>query len=663
VADAIRFPVADGVVWCDPSDGSVVRIEHPAHPHMTFLYDESVDEFHISAHRWGKGFVSCDRGAARWDAPTRLTIDDAGVAAEYALPIGLELSVTRAFGPQWTESYAVRNTGDDAVRIGGFAVSTPFRDRYVDAEASLSGCCHAHVFAGGAGSYVWAVGMDGTAPGLGLVLTDGELWGYSVESRSMSTNSHVRGHLYLHGTDADRAPDAMGGQPRYDLAPGESLRIGWQIGWYATESEVQAASRLPVEVPDVCARDAIRLVPRTTDVRIEPATGLTGTTELRAQRPGEYVVDVVRGAERSRIGLFFHPPIRDLVEARVRYILRHQRATHRPGSAAGAFLPCDTRTGLPVESGDWSDWSDGRERVAMPRLLQEARRRGWGNADEIDEALAAFSRFAADHLVDENGRVRSGSTDRGDHNRPYNYPWLAAFDLAQWQLYRNSADLESAVRIIKRYYADGGARFLAIGIADCLRVAAAELQALGDPRAGEMVEHARRHADTILEFGRALPPHEVNYEQSIVAPSLAILIAAHELTRDERYAAGIAERLPWLRAFAGRQPHSRLRHVAIRHWDGYWFGLSRMWGDTFPHYWTVLDADVFCRLPDDSLQATGAAILRANLAHFDTDGTATCAFVFPTAVDGRPAHFADVLANDQDWALVYALQLDVLETD
>src|SRR6185437_6694206 len=133
-----------------------------------------------------------------------------------------------------------------------------------------------------------------------------------------------------------------------------------------------------------------------------------------------------------------------------------------------------------------------------------------------------------------------------------------AFDLAQWQLYGKTADLESAVRIIERYYADGGHRFLAIGIADCLRVAVAELRALDDPRAEVMIDHARRHADTILEFGRALPAHEVNYEQSIVAPSLAILIAAHELTGDERYAAGIEMRLPWLRAFAGQQPHSRL---------------------------------------------------------------------------------------------------------
>ncbi|AZQ39116.1 hypothetical protein EJ357_41500 [Streptomyces cyaneochromogenes] len=32
------------------------------------------------------------------------------------------------------------------------------------------------------------------------------------------------------------------------------------------------------------------------------------------------------------------------------------------------------------------------------------------------------------------------------------------------------------------------------------------------------------------------------------------------------------------------------RCIAIRHWDGYWFGTDRPWGDVFPHYWGALTA-------------------------------------------------------------------------
>ena len=58
-----------------------------------------------------------------------------------------------------------------------------------------------------------------SGPGLGLRLTEGELWAYSVESRDPVTGSNVRGHLYLHVTDHARAPHAMGGQPAIVARP------------------------------------------------------------------------------------------------------------------------------------------------------------------------------------------------------------------------------------------------------------------------------------------------------------------------------------------------------------------------------------------------------------------------------------------------------------
>jgi hypothetical protein len=104
--------------------------------------------------------------------------------------------------------------------------------------------------------------------------------------------------------------------------------------------------------------------------------------------------------------------------------------------------------------------------------------------------------------------------------------------------------------------------------------------------------------------------------------------------------------------------------VPIRHWDGYWFGAQRMWGDVFPHYWSVLSAAAYLAWPDGllpdaetaGLREAAYTILRANLASFAPDGSASCAFIYPSCVNGQPAHVADPLANDQDWALVYALR-------
>ena len=44
-------------------------------------------------------------------------------------------------------------------------------------------------------------------------------------------------------------------------------------------------------------------------------------------------------------------------------------------------------------------------------------------------------------------------------------------------------------------------------------------------------------------------------------------------------------------------------------------------------------------------------LLKANLASFSPDGKATCAYLYPRRIDGKPGKYADGYANDQDWAL------------
>jgi hypothetical protein len=160
--------------------------------------------------------------------------------------------------------------------------------------------------------------------------------------------------------------------------------------------------------------------------------------------------------------------------------------------------------------------------------------------------------------------------------------------------------------------------------------------------------------------GGDIPAHEVSYEQSIVAPLVSLLSLAHRRWPDDQLLTAAERALGWLLAFGGRQRHVRLRHIAVRHWDGYWFGLHRQWGDVFPHYWSALTAVALLELPQE-LQAaehetTAQAILEANMASYDMHARGSCAFLYPSCVDGVAAHGPDPLDNDQDWALVYALR-------
>ncbi|TDD30612.1 hypothetical protein E1218_00775 [Kribbella turkmenica] len=610
-------------------DGAVERVVHPDGRQVLLEDDGGV---HDTLHAWGKGFMVTDRGSHRFDHPPSVRWRQTGIDLLYQ-PGELELRVGRRFGAQWTETYEVRNPTAEPVEIGSLAISTPYRDIYRSSRESLTGAVHAHVWTGGADAWVWAVPMDGSGPGLGLQLKEGELWAYSVESREAGTGSNIRGHLYLHVTDHARAPHAMGGQAPITLAPGASYRWTWQLSWYADLPAFHADRRPLI--------DADRLAARTGQTI--QLTG-AGPTEVTSDEPGVVHVDATDGHRTARIAVLFHEPLEEIVGRRVRFILDKQRRPELADSRRFAFVPYDNDSGLTVLSGAWGDWSDARERIGMAILLQEVRDRGWGDRAELDEALAGYERFVREHLVDADGTVQDDSIHQG-RVRLYNFPWFARFLLGQ-------GDRAAATRILERYYELGGAHFLAFDLGPLL----SEL-GLRD----RLVEHAR----TFLEYGDELPPHEVNYEQSMVAPLLELLVAAYRIAPDQIDGGELNRRLGWLTAFAADQPDVRLRHVPIRHWDGYWFGRLRLWGDVFPHYWSALSAVVYAAWPRELVDPAAAswldaatdAILRANLVNFATDGTATCAFVYPSCVNGQPAYVADPLANDQDWALVYALRL------
>ncbi|MFI6830345.1 hypothetical protein ACIBG5_24825 [Kribbella sp. NPDC050241] len=608
-------------------DGAVEQVVHPDGRRV--LLDPG--PLHDTLHAWGKGFVITDRGSHRFDNPALVRWRQTGLDLLYQLG-ELELRVGRRFGDQWTETYELRNAGAEPATVGSIAISTPYRDIYRSSQESLTGAVHAHVWTGGADAWVWAVPMDGSGPGLGLQLKEGELWAYSVESREPGTSSNVRGHIYLHPTDHARAPHAMGGQPPITLAPGASYRWTWQLGWYDDLPGFHA-DRQPLIGADRLAAEVGETIQLTGD----------GPSEVTSDEPGLVHVEATDGKRTARIAVLFHQPLREIAERRVRFVLERQRRPELADSRQYAFVPYDNDSGLTVLSGAWADWSDARERIGMALLLQEVRDRGWGDRAELDDALAGYERFVREHVVDENGTVQDDSFHQ-DRVRLYNFPWFARFLLGQ-------GDRTGAARILDRYYELGGDHFLAFDLGPLL-------SELG------MRDHLIRHARQFVEYGDELPPHEVNYEQSMVAPLLELLVAAYRMAPDEIDGAELNRRLPWLTAFAADQPDVRLRQVAIRHWDGYWFGRLRLWGDVFPHYWSVLSAAVYAAWPRELVEPSTAAwldaatdsILRANLVNFSADGSATCAFVYPSCVNGQPAHVADPLANDQDWALVYALR-------
>ena len=141
---------------------------------------------------------------------------------------------------------------------------------------------------------------------------------------------------------------------------------------------------------------------------------------------------------------------------------------------------------------------------------------------EAGEALAAYRRFVRERVLTPDGRAREDSQRAAASPRLYDLPWLV--------LLFSDGEPEVALRILRAYYDGGGERFLAIGTG----LAAQRLvRRLPEPEASEvaglLLAHAHAHASAGSRHD--LPAHEVNYEQSMVAPLLEILCCARDRGR------------------------------------------------------------------------------------------------------------------------------------
>ena len=67
---------------------------------------------------------------------------------------------------------------------------------------------------------------------------------------------------------------------------------------------------------------------------------------------------------------------------------------------------------------------------------------------------------------------------------------------------------------------------------------------------------------------------------------------AYELSGDKKFLEMGEKILAVLELFSGFQPDFHMYEVGIRHWDGYWFGGNRIFGDTYPHYWSSITGTV-----------------------------------------------------------------------
>ncbi len=582
-------------------------------------------------HQWGNGYFDLGGTRVFWDF-------GGGTSCETN---GVRVSVSRRTdGGDVVERYTFTNLSPNDVTLGNVGIFTPFNDNYTaGALVCMTNRCHAHVWAGGCAAWVKAMRMNGAAPHLGLVVTEGAIDDYDQWERGPEKGwSQTRGVLAL--------------APRVgSLAPGASASVAWRI--FAHDGKDFDAQLLTRGGTVVASDRYVYEVGETARVNFTTAKGTETVTRV-IEKTGETVVSH-GGAKAVLHGV---SDIDALIAKRAAFILERQQLDDPNDPRDGAFMVYDNETdAIETNPRGRHDLSEGRERLGMGCFLAEHLRRH--PEAKAQAALLRYAKFVREKLQTPDYDVLDcvvGGPLPPFRPRGYNYIWTADFHFRLYALTKDAQHARDGFGTLQALFRRFGLGFYGQGYP-----VRHGLAALKD--AGLEAEHDRLSADfkkiagVFTERSKDLPQDEMYYCQELPALVVKFLCDMHCVAPNVAYLDAAKKMMPPLEAFSGAQPHYRLNDIAVRHWDGYWFGKRQEYGDVFPHHWNAITAAAFSAYAeatgDASYQKRAEGIVRNNLCQFFEDGRATCAHLFPRLVNGRPAACDDAYANDQDWALVH----------
>lgn len=617
---------------------------------------------------WGLGYftqeINGNTQKVDWDKP--ICIDDNSAIYQAG---GIEIKVKRRLqNGDLLEDYIFINKSNSTVSLKDMGIYTPFNDNYPDAETCVNKRVNAHIWDKGYNAaYVETLQMGGKAPHIGLVLLEGAIDGYEISERDMNKSmSNFRGVISLALSDMQ-------------LAPNESKRISWVVfshhgkedfyqqmlkrGGVYVECDkyvVEQGSKVKVIFHSEKKQDKVLVLYDGKKKQCELiGKGLWGT-EILLSKLGDNQLEFQYDEDKKT---FAHCLVvsseNRLIDKRADFIINNQQMKDKDDPRYGAYMVYDCEDDEIFlndrETVSPHDRDEGAERMGMGVFL--AKQYLISKDEKIKESLKTYASFIKNKLQDEDFNVWSMVGHKG-RNRAYNYPWVANFYFYMYKVTGEKCYAEYGYKTLQAMFKHFGYGFYALDIPvqlglDVLRSTNMEKEA------DQLKSDYLKIADIYVQNGTNYPKHEVNYEQSIVAPAVMFLAQMYLETKDIKYLKSAKKQLLALESFGGNQPSFHLNEIAIRHWDGYWFGKREMWGDVYPHYWSTTTAAAFYYYSlctgDKSYKKRAENIVRNNLCLFFENGEASCAYMYPKKVNGVKAGFYDPFANDQDWALVYYL--------
>ena len=645
------------LITMDPWTGTVTRIVHPEDPRCMNWCGETGNWGRVHSALLRLGFT-----------PDPLKLVDfqqkGGAAVSVYENAALEVTAERFFDAdgRFTERYTFRNLREAELFLsrGDVAVEVDLNDVYTDAETCMVSRCNAHLWCGGHTAYINALRMGPSDQNLGLVVTRGLVDSYSQNG----TGSNRRGTFLLN----------CGHQI---LKPDEETVLEWKLFWHTGNADFYRqvsgfAQYIGIEAEQYTVFEGENIVfrVRSKECRIfldgEEIPGVCGEkgtmVEHTPKRLGAHRFVVQSGGYTTWADFFVAEPFETLLRKRIAFILEKQQYICPGSPLDGAFLIYDNQEKHMTFDHEITDHNACRERVGMGLLL--AKYLQTHPDEKLRIALDRFIGFIRREIVnEETGEVRNG-IGSGGKVRLYNAPWIVTLFTEMYCLTKQECWLRSILKILENYYAGGGSRFYPNGFS-VYKTAKAFADAGMEAEYRKVSAWFLTHVDNMAQNGLMYPKHEVNYEQTIVTPAATFLSEAALLTGEDRYAREACLHIDALERFNGLQPSFHLHQIPIRYWDDYWFGKRNLFGDVFPHYWSCLTARAYRNYAKASGKMDyltwAERCMRNCLCLFNARGEGSCAYVYPFRLNEKPGEFYDEWANDQDFALYFAIELELFK--
>ena len=546
------------------------------------------------------------------------------------------------------------------------SIEVPFKDLYTYADDCLVHCCNAHIWCGLNTTYIDALKMGVSENNIGLVVTKGSFGSYSI----LDTDSNKRGRILLDLSQVE-------------LMQNEEYIIEWVIfphmgkrDFLEKAGKYHSFINIEAENYTLFKGEAISFTAKTAEepknVRVYDASGNDIEYKIEnnvikvdfvPQSMGELRIYVEINGIVTYAEFMVKENFDVLLKNRIDFLVDNQQYK-RPGSSLdGAFLIYDNKENHMIFEDCIPDHNACQERVGMGLLL--AKYLQTNKNEKFYNSLLRYIGFVKRELFDaETGYVYNSVGKDKKRVRLYNAPWASTLFTEMYYLTGDKEYLKDILRILSVYYDLGGDKFYPNGIS-ILRTAKAFSEAGMTEEYTKIYAMFEKHVNNIVEKNTSYPKHEVNFEQTIVSPAATFISEFAVLSGDERYVAEAKKHIDILERFNGSQPSYHMNEIPIRYWDDYWFGKFMMMGDTFPHYWSCLTArsykGYYNASGDEEYLKASEKCMRNCLCLFTDDGRGSAAYVYPYRCNGQYGRVYDDWANDQDFALYFALVIDAFK--